>query len=288
MLENKPKNDKVHIGINNTVLIEPNNSPVYNRTESETELKGNNNTFIIFGRDRPGSPESGYGGAGHGKCGAIDIVVGRLSSLDSSNFTGPVNPNVGADAARIYLSQKADIDNYYRLVDGVSQPSIGRSAIAIKADAIRLVARETFKIVTKTDDITSTKDSPLSNVGVQLIANNDDTNMQPMVMGNNLVDAFTRLTSRVEELRGIMKTFMKIQRKFNKEITNHSHLSPWRGKPVSKSPELTISGKQIEMQMYFKVDQAINVSVNNMESFKIEFLLPTSKKYINSKYHFLN
>jgi hypothetical protein len=39
------------------------------------------NAFIVFGKDRPSTLVSGYGGRGALNCDTIDIVVGRMSSV---------------------------------------------------------------------------------------------------------------------------------------------------------------------------------------------------------------
>tara|TARA_R100000315_G_C5225980_1_gene137037 strand:+ start:274 stop:1407 length:1134 start_codon:yes stop_codon:yes gene_type:complete len=109
------------------------------------------NAFIVFGKDRPSTLASGYGGKGALNCDTIDIVVGRMSSAQNVNTTARstiVNPNFGADAARIYISQLTDVDNNFGIVDGIAGNIKSRSAIGIKADAVRLVGREGVKIVT--------------------------------------------------------------------------------------------------------------------------------------------
>jgi hypothetical protein len=109
------------------------------------------NAFIVFGKDRPSTLVSGYGGRGALNCDTIDIVVGRMSSVESANTRRQatiVNPHFGADAARIYISQLTDIDDNFGIIDGVTGNIKSRSGIGIKADAVRLVGREGVKIVT--------------------------------------------------------------------------------------------------------------------------------------------
>ena len=50
--------------------------PHYNAAPSEAITEGENNNFIILGRDRPRGLKSGYGGKGDTHSGKIDIVVG--------------------------------------------------------------------------------------------------------------------------------------------------------------------------------------------------------------------
>ena len=120
--------------------------PEYKKSMTETVLKGSNNSFIVLGRDRPGNMYSGYGGRGATGAGRIDLIAG-LSSSDIKDGRSE-NPNFALDAARIYVSQKADIDRYMGLAETPRQAPPGRSTVGIKADTVRLHAREDIKIVT--------------------------------------------------------------------------------------------------------------------------------------------
>lgn len=275
-------------GFNNQTLFEPSNDPQFLQAECEKVIQGKNNTYIVLGRDRPGGLSSGYGGKGHMKCGAIDIVAGRLSAVDATELNGFVDPNVGADAARIYLSQKADIDTYYNIVDGRTGKSAALSAIALKADDLRLVARNSIKIVTATDAYLSTNDKALVSTGVQLIANNDDKDMQPIPKGINLENALNDILEKILELNGIVQGFMEVQKQFNDALTNHTHLSPFGAAPTSPSIEALRAGTVATIQMALKVEQGLLVHTNNLISNRSRFLLSSSPEYINSEFHFLN
>jgi hypothetical protein len=155
--EDKESVDKNRIfgknqGIANKALREP--QPTYEKAGSETIEKGKNNTYIIQGRDRPAGLSSGYGSRGATGAGRIDLIAGLASSYkhEDGTYGQPnkrtvVNPNFSQDAARVYISQKADIDRYMGLAPVPGQPEEGRSAVGIKADQIRIHAREDVKIV---------------------------------------------------------------------------------------------------------------------------------------------
>lgn len=136
----------------NTPLIEP--LCDYDKAECE-EVYPSDKTLhgrgrIVFGRDRSTrSHFSGYGGRGATSAGSIDIVVG--SGGPRPKHRQKVGPNFMGDAARIYLSQRADIDEYMMLPFGNTtglSASTNRSAIGIKADAVRIVGREGVRIYT--------------------------------------------------------------------------------------------------------------------------------------------
>ena len=161
-------------GVANTDLTEP--TPNRNNTETENVIKGKNNAFIVLGRDRPAGIESGYGGIGVIECGTIDLVAGlggrdiKEKTGDSTNY---YNNNFRKDAARVYISQRTDADINFEVCAGSSGFSKNKSAVVIKADDVRLIARETVKIVTRTD-LKNSKGTMLAKVGgIELIAGND-------------------------------------------------------------------------------------------------------------------
>lgn len=276
------------IGIRNSVLFDPTNNPIYNESLSEKVIQGQDNTWIVFGRDRPGGWDSGYGGMGHRKAGAIDIVVGRLSSTDARLNNGPVNPSTVADAARIYLSQKADIDTYYNLADGVTGPSNALSAVAIKADAVRIIARDSLKFITNTDPSLSNGENSYVGKGVQLIANNDSRDMQPMPKGKNLALALEDLVENVKELNGVVMTFLKTQQKFNDSISDHTHFSPFFGLETSLDPYLYTDHKAVLLQQFLQTEQGLKSNTNNFEAWKTRYIRATGSRFINSFFHYLN
>src|SRR5690606_205536 len=149
--------------------------------------------WIVLGRDRPGSRITGYGGRGDTQAGSIDLVVGRGSWLAKShNDDGEkmyAEPNFDFDAARIHVSQKTDIDKNFNLVPGNVGDSRTRSGIGIKADGVRIIGREGIKLVTGVDRVNSQGGDIESVRGVDIIANNDDRDLQPLVKGNNLTEA---------------------------------------------------------------------------------------------------
>mgnify|MGYP003655544257 CR=1 FL=1 len=92
--------------------------PTFDKLECETVFPGDNgsknNAYIVFGRDRhTRKGRVGYGGQGCTSSGMIDLVVGRGGPTPKHQDV--VGPNFFTDAARVYISQRADIDNYFNL-----------------------------------------------------------------------------------------------------------------------------------------------------------------------------
>ena len=71
--------NELNLGTNNRTI--PEAHPRYNKSESERVIEGENNQFIILGRDRPRGLSSGYGGKGDSHCGSIDLVAGMSGMM---------------------------------------------------------------------------------------------------------------------------------------------------------------------------------------------------------------
>ena len=104
-----------------------------------------------------------------------------------------------------YVSQKTDIDDNFDLVNGKVGRSTARSGLGLKSDAVRIIGREGIKLVTGTDVKNSTGEKIISVAGIDLIAGNDDSNLQPLVLGDNVNESLNKLTDYVSKLAGIVK-----------------------------------------------------------------------------------
>lgn len=287
-------------GYNNDILLDLNNHPPWLPARSEKVIEGQNNTYIVLGRDRPGGLDSGYGGSGDEKAGAIDIVVGRLSHIKSVTLAGKkVANSIGGDAARITLSQKTDVDTNFKIVDGRTGKAMATSAVAIKADDVRIVARSSMKLVTGTDVFLSNGNKAQIKSGIQLIADNDDKNMQPIPKGINLQKALEAIYKDISELNGIVKGFFEAQSKFNDVLASHVHPFDPLSFPYftqfgtdsafpAISTTLPVAGKSAAIKMYNKVDQGLFLHQVNINSNIKKYLVADSSEYINSSFHYLN
>jgi len=131
-------------------------TPEFNIAPCETAVSGEYNSFVVLGRDRNATWASGNAGKGMLQCGMIDLVAGRgqLIMADNKKNNKPilqgvnyVGPMFHSDAARIYITQKAeDIDQYFSLMPSSGPTSKMKSAVAAKADQIRIIGREKVRI----------------------------------------------------------------------------------------------------------------------------------------------
>ena len=239
-MDGKLNSDSIK-GFDNSTLLEK--QPKYNKAESEKVIEGENNARIILGRDRTDYTPSGYGGKGHTRSGAIDLVVGLqgwnpsekgtfdnrgryIAGLADKSF-GSMNNDKPGDAARIYISQRADIDDYFDICEGGVGYSVADSAIGIKADSVRIMSRKGIKLVTGKGPPGRNSLNGKLNVtwGIDLIAGNRDLvtgktpdiygepqqiqYLQPIPKGYNLEEALKSMHTRIQRLNSVVQGICK-------------------------------------------------------------------------------
>lgn len=201
-----------------TSIKEP--QPTFNQAQCEKIVNGKNNSFIVLGRDRHSSLISGAGGKGLTKCGMIDLVAGRLSSyinkndeiLDNNHI---IEPNFAVDAARVYITQKSlNIDEYFSIPESKKgATSKMKSAVAMKADQVRLISREkmVFFCGKATYEGFNKKEGELNSLGNTItkpprieFLTGDPKNLEPVVLGNKLKEYLIKQNKTVEDLTNII------------------------------------------------------------------------------------
>lgn len=275
--------------------------PNFKPFKGDKVIANNNNASIVLTRDRNSVMTSGYGGKGHTQAAAIDIVCGRMAPepksvnsddapLEVSPMFVPVETEYGTcvDAARIYISQKSDIDSYFNLSDGAVGNSEARSAVGIKADSVRLVANEGIKLVTKTDKINSQGGRIKKIRGVDIIANNEDKNLQPMTLGDNTAECINDLANIVDSLVGALQTTINNVAQLDVALATHVHPSPFFGAPTLPSPN---GAPQCIASLieFVSVETFSNSAMKwNINSFKWKYLRQGSPRSIRSKFNNVN
>jgi len=184
--------------------------PSFRRAGCEKVIKNSSNAFIVLGRDRPESLASGAGGQGWTSAGMIDLVVGRgavYSANPKNKPLGPkdlVGPSFATDAARIYLTQRSlGIDDYFGFTN-TKTDSYGKSAIALKADHTRLIARESVRIYCGAGAFTGKRETNCNGISldhprIDLVAGNENK-LQPAILGNNLVEHLSKTNEFIRSL----------------------------------------------------------------------------------------
>jgi len=250
--------------------------------EEKVDSKGN--SFIVLGLDRPSNIFSGYGGTKDTQCAAIDIVAGRLGHRavrrDKKGNLLNVDPNFKLDAARIYISQKSNVDSYFGLAPGnVGNTSNDspKSTVALKADTVRIVARENIKLVTRTDKENS-QGGNLTNAstqayGIDLIAMNDDSDLQPLVKGSNLQQCLTETIDGIHDLRELFKNFLEYNRTLTQALMNHTHRSPFYGQLTSPDFEgLLPKGSEALINILTNVEAQLMLHMQKLSGIKQNYL----------------
>lgn len=306
--EEMPDNFKsLYNGVFCGKITEPH--PTYYSAPCEKVIKGQNNSYIVLGRDRPSSMQSGFGGAGHTQCSSIDIVAGRMSGINQ-NVTKEgeevfCNPSFTRDAARIHISQKTNVDKNFGLVDGGVGNSVERSAIGMKADSIRIIGREGIKLITRTDG-TNSRGGTVSIVkGIDLIAGNDDTDLQPIPKGHNVADALKGAFQEIDRLNAVVADMILILLQFNLALGAHTHgippipvFAPSPAGPIplgiavggisTPSTEAATGATMASSRLNLHCQQGVAAQKINIQSKVVEFCEPYGIGYINSRYNRVN
>ena len=268
-------------GLNNERMLEP--TAKYIRAAGEKVIQ-HGNISIVLGRDRPGARNSGYGGRGHTGAATVDIVAGRQCSPVDSTLN--YDPNIEQDAARIYISQKTDIDTNFN----TPGDSVAKSGVGFKADAVRIVGRESIMLVTRTED-TNSRGGTAGHGGIQLVANNNVTSLQPMVKGSNLVKMVQDMDERIKELHASLLNFMKDQNSFNLKVMTHTHQGVGGAipGPVQTIPALDLipAGVQSTLNLMEGIIEEFKQRIN-LELFEFKYLSGVGSASINSKYNKVN
>ena len=230
--------------------------------KSEAVVDGSsrvNNCYVVLGRDRQSSRSTGYNAKGSTDCGMIDIVVGRHTNPgeEDENYC---NIDFRRDAARIYISQKTDIDDYLGLAHR-SHESVGLSGIGVKADEVRIVGRRNIKLHATTDpyDSRGPEHGPVNSIGgIYLIAGNrsnedwfsdpDDPlpEIQPLVKGWTLNVLLSEIIESNKKNAQLLENYTQHALSVWNVIAQHEHNSPFYFDKTSPSSEAT---KQLPFEM---------------------------------------
>lgn len=277
--------------------------------EKVIDNKDNNQmSHIVFGRDRYGTKAQGYCNGPYSQASMIDIVAGRLGykvdtwpTASTNNSNGktepapPSNPDFINDSARIYISQMTNVDENFVLAPG-SMGSPGRfgtrrapkSAIALKADGIRIIAREGIKLVTGTNVKNSqgVKVGELS--GIDLIAGNDSSKLQPIPLGINLRDALYQLYQYCDQLTGIVDALATHQHDLNEALKDHVHVEKFQAQVSFPSTIVKFRAAGTAVDYQSQVFESVINQKLNLKGFQNNYLRANGPRYINSRHNNTN
>ena len=243
----------------------------------------NANSYIVLGRDRPGDRLTGYGGIGATSSHSIDLVVGRRAPGAPEDEKVFVDPNFITDAARIYIAEKTDVDQNFKITSNNSPDAIGRSAVALKADAIRIIADDAgIKLVTKVNNRNSNGKLINRSLGVDLIGGNDDSDLQPMVKGENLVEFLNRLIKQISNTNGLVMEMSKAMLIYEAGILAALGV-PWPGNGTVATVPTVLKSLEDTKIILKGISQKISLTSDT-----INYLTSIGYKDILSSYHRVN
>lgn len=258
------------------------------------------NAFCILGKDRIGHEITGYGGTGDTQCDAIHLVAGmggaKPNQSDSDGNLIYTNPNFFVDAAIIYMSQKTDVDAAFAIGKEENyERSEAKSAVVVKADNVRLVGRESLRLITNTDARNSQSGKIHGWSGIWLMANNDEEGLQPIPRGDNLLDALDAMNENIRKLTKFLHGYIRYQQKYNRAIATHQHFSPFFAIETTPSKDLPPESIKNAIAVMSKTEMSVLSSLTNLTGWHNNFLLAhgqNTKKanasYINSRFNKTN
>tara|TARA_Y100000034_G_C6879343_1_gene402648 strand:- start:658 stop:1836 length:1179 start_codon:yes stop_codon:yes gene_type:complete len=229
-------------------------------------------------------PPSGWGPAGATHAGAIDLVVGRLSADASGKLLklhparDRIHPHFGTDAARVYISQKSNVDHAFHLAPGRAGDLPARSTVAMKADTIRVIGREGIKLVTGTDVYNSLghhgdgAGKIMSTIGIDLIAGNNDANLQPLVKGKALIRCLREIMMEVKHLGGQVADLANQVGLLASDYSIHTHIAKGPAAPVTPPPWAGIVAGYITERTATVAANVLAIGVNLITSVEHTFL----------------
>ena len=274
----------------------------FKKAPNETVIE-TRHASIVLGTDRPGGLSTGFGAIGSQDAGSIDLVVGRMAGArkgKGASRGSKVDPSNAADAARITISQLTDIDKNFGIAGGKGFAGVSgqRSGIGIKADDVRIIGRNSIKIVTGKAlgfDGFGPSGEPNSLGGkvaqvaptIELLAGNNDGEkivwggvknpfekvdyIQRAILGTNARDGLRELVGLVNELWSAVFNLSLSQLFYNAFLG----IDPWRPWVSAIAPSIHI----------WQADSVLNSLFHtrlNTLFWELNYLWPFGYKYICS------
>lgn len=291
----------------------PEDVPNFAFSSVEKGITGPYNSSIVLGKDRHGSEFQGFSAKGYTQSGMIDLVAGRASGLSITEFTDPetgkketlyVNPDFQGDAARIYMSQKTDIDsliglepkkanNVIGFVPENKISSFGKSSVFITSDHTRIMGRERIVLSTQFLGFNSLN-GPVRTGGIDIIAgniqDNDQFSVQPMVKGDNLDKCLSDIIEYITNITKYLDKFVNFQLKFNDHIEHHRHTLESLEPPLT-NPPLQKNIEDMENEQLNIYNEALNLKqyvAQKIVFLHSEYLTDSGNTYIKSHFNKVN
>lgn len=243
--------------------------------------------------------------------GAMQLVAGALSALKD---VAPLDPETGqqmsfkpkildnVNASQIALLANSDLKDAKFAAGSVPAGSdpVNVAAAIISSDNFIADALDSLKLITGRKPFNAKGGKISTQRGIEIIAGNDDSDLQPLVKGENLALALTELKGIVDGILGTLAVFVKHQNNFNKVLKNHTHpdvlsmiagltangdMNAIANGEVLKNPKVVAVGQKTEMVITEKTMPDNIRHKKNLETWRAKFLGGSEKQDINSRYN---
>ena len=295
----------------------------YPRSTSTLETPGSD--------ENPADPNSTPGAASgysdYMRAGAIDIVVGRgapypvkkslfktaeqlpplyqTQDITADGLGGTTlrtdtpgeprgelkHPGYVMDAARIYLSQMCQVDDYFGIRSEQTLDRNPSSAIMLKADKLRMHSRRDIYIVAGGD-----QNTPTDSNGHTITSDEGKIHLMPLnglaprgqtaaVRADMLIECLTQITACLQNSTELLNSFLMRQNKFNATVSNHVYGT---GAGMSTcDPTIQTCGQITSIQGIKDLLQLNAVKMSNITNITLNYLGGNAKRSIASKHVFL-
>ena len=131
-------------------------------------------------------------------------------------------------------------------------------------------------------EILRQREKNLKNPGIDLIVN-DGEDQQPIPKGDNLYELLAAMSLEMDDLRGTVEQFVRMQGNFNDAVAKHNHNSPFYAQSTSKSFSVQYAGYLQMFQRVADVEKNFIFNIINKEvGAGANYFNPVAEKYILS------
>jgi len=155
---------------------------------------------------------------------------------------------------------------------------------------VRVIARENIKLVTFHKGLNS-QNKKSSDGGIDIIAGcnavmaDKNLDLQPMVIGNNLLQLLKEMRDIIIDVQSTVATFMKKQKQINDTMQNHIHQSGAAGYPTT--PPVDAIALQNYQLLQITLPDILKNYINQ-KTLDGNYFSPTSERFINSLWNRVN
>jgi len=267
-------------------------------------IENRHNASLVLGRDYE------YDKLNDTSIGMVDITAGRIADSLKTGLKRTLTDQISSgdmitDAAKVYISQKTDIDSLYGFTTRGDEGN-DKSAVGIKADAVRLVSRDPsagIRLIVQPDSIgpragRNSQGGEVAGVngGVELIGPGEEP-LQYLVKADDLAVSLGKLVGYVEQLEIMLWDFVHLQKAWNRVAAPSVPIEAFYAQKGIGDPILMKKNAKTSLDLFSYVENSGRAIMNNLKKYKVEDLgltkagentEKTGEPVFSSTYHKLN